>query len=178
MVEPVLNSYEKLFSDTYGEGYFDDIKQFILQNDLMDFYQKAREDPDLLLHFGFHYGILAIVAFCYCKLQVKTDINNVIGGYFKTINSTTPETIIVEDGTQKPVSGVGVPIIYSDSAKDGITFATIDKYTEARVKCMNYLLRMKKFSKYEIERVQYGKPRYMYQIVDKYVEHYQLLTSY
>jgi hypothetical protein len=140
----------------------------MVENDILDFYMKARNDPELLCHFGFHYGILSILAFSYCQLRVPLDISNTIGGYFKYINSETPEFIDTIEG--RKVAQQGVPIIHNASANDGIVFATIDKFTPERKKCMEFLLRMRRFSK-----VEQKKTKYIYTIVERYVQEYKLL---
>lgn len=170
-----MNQYEKEFAKVYGEDHFNDLYAFIQKNDILEYYKKARnsDDPMNLFHFGFHYGLVSIVAFCYCHLKLSLAIHEVIDGYFKMVDSTTPE-FIEQDGDRQ-MMGVGTPIIHNPGAKDGMIFATIDKYTKSREKCMNYLLRMIRFSKYMLERKNNKKSVYVYTVVDKYIDAYKLL---
>ena len=162
---------EKRFLEVYGESVFERIQEFILENDILDFYLKSRGTPRELFDFGFHYGIVEIVAFCYCYLKVPLDIHQVIGGYYKSIGSTADTT---DWDAKRPLGQNAVPV--HSGSKDGncgIVIGTIDKFTPLRVECIRYLLRMQKFSRY---RVQNGK--FIYTIVDKYVESYRLLEVY
>jgi hypothetical protein len=169
------NNYEKQFIEIYGIEKFYEIYNFIKENDILDCYNKARDNPIQLCRFGFHYGIISIVAFCYCGLKLSLNIHDEINGYFKTVNSTTPE--LIDNATNREIYSYGVPIIHSQGANDGICIATIDKFTPGRTQCMKYLLRMIRFSKYTI--VKNGptdKIKYSYKIVDKYINDYQLLA--
>jgi len=170
-----LNEYEKEFIQIYGMEYFIELAEFIKEHDIYEYYNKARNNPMDLLHFGFHYGIISIVAFCYCQLKLSLEIHEVVNGYFKSVNSTTPEFIEIGEGNRE-ISCISVPIIYSPGSKDGIVFATIDKFTTMRQKCMNYLLKMIRFSKVDLKKDK-KKYKYIYTIVDKYVQDYQLLYA-
>lgn len=164
--ENTLNSYEKKFIEIYGLYRFHEIYNFILSHNILDIYNKSHNTPDDLFHFGFHYGILPIVSFCYCVLRIPLEIHQVIDGYFKTINSTTPE-----NGNKHEI-----PLIHSPGAADGMVIATLDVYTANRSKCRDYLIRMIKFSKCErVKNNPNEKLKYIYTIVDKYIDSYHLL---
>ncbi len=167
MDEENLNKYEKLFIEVYGQNHFYEICNFIKENDIMDIYKKSRNEPEGLCHFGFHYGLITIVSFCYCKLKLSLQIHDVINEYFKFYNSTTRET-------NEKVFTLDAPIIHQPNANDGLLVSTLDKYTPERTKCMDYLLKMIKFSKCRISKEK-NKIKYVYTIVDKYIEHYRLL---
>jgi hypothetical protein len=167
-----LNKYEEEFVKIYGMDYFIELYEFIKENDIMEYYNKSRSTPMDLLNFGFHYGIISIVAFCYCQLKLSLEIHEVVNGYFKSINSTTPEFIEIGEGREMSI--ICVPIVHSPGSKDGIVFATIDKFTTMRQKCMNYLLKMIRFSKVNMKK-DGKKLKYIYTIVDKYIQDYQLL---
>lgn len=158
-----MNKYENEFIDTFGVNVFYDVWDYIKYHDLIDFYNISKSDPLDLFMFGFHYGIMPIIMFCYCKLKVTIDIDNVVNGYFKTINSTTLDN-----------NEIGASIIHSHGNKDGIILATIDKFTLARKACMKYIMSMKKYSKYIIQS-ENKKLKFMYTIVDRYVDEYNLL---
>jgi hypothetical protein len=169
-----LTDIEQEFIATLGVNVFYDVYEYIKYHEIIDFYNKARKSNDgkELCLFGVHYGILAIVVFCYCKLKVSLDIDNVTNGYFKTINSTTIE-VCDNDEMQ-----IGTPLIHGNY-RDGITLATIDKFTLQRSQCIQFLIRMKRFSKFVIEQnCIYKKQHYIYTIVDTYVDKYKLLESY
>lgn len=170
--ESALTIYEKQFIETYGQDHFNELFDFIKDNDIVDFYNKARNDPNDLCYFGFHYGLITIVAFCYCKLKLELDIHSITNGYFKQVNSSTIE-YHQEKNRQMAIN---TPVIYDPSAPDGIIFATIDKFTAKRVRCLNYLIKMIKFSRYKFKKeTAKEKLKYYYTIVDKYIEAYRLL---
>ena len=138
----------------------------------MEQYATARNSPMELCLFGFQYGLVEIVAFCYCSLKISLEINEVINGYFKIVNSTVPE-FCEKEGKYEKVE-IGIPILHQFQANDGLMISTLDKFTEGRRRCMNYLLRMKKFSKYSIQKKNH-QYSYWYRIVDKYISDYSLL---
>lgn len=162
---------EEKFLDVYGDSVFERIQEFIIASDILDFYLKARKTPRELFDFGFHYGIVEIVAFCYCTLRIPIDIHTTIGGYYKSIGSSADAT----DWDAKRPLGLSATPVHSESqdAKCGLIVGTIDKFTPLRVECIRFMIRMQKFSRY---RVQNGK--FIYTIVDKYIEPYRLLEVY
>ena len=171
---------EKRFIKIYGLEKFSLIKDFIIENDILDFYLKARNKAMDLFNFGFHYGIIEIVAFCYCSLKLPIDINGVIDGYYKLIESSV-EAIEIANGRE--VSVTQVPVETEKGTKQGIVIGTIDQatawmgFTESRLNCIKYMIRMQKFSKYKIIKGS-GNPKFIYQIVDKYVNSYKLLEVF
>jgi len=155
----VLTLLEQHFVDTYGEPVFNRIHQYIIDNDILDFYLKARDRPRDLFDFGFHYGIVEIVAFCYCVLKCPIDINEVIQGYYKSIDSSTE--------ISKNINAVPIE---SSGGQSGIIISTSDRFTPMRNKCIKFMIRMQKFSTYKVE-----KGKFIYSIVDKYIKLYRLL---
>jgi len=147
------------FIDTFGIKIYSNIKNYIIINDIMDFYMLHRNDVYSLLKFGFRYGLLPIVAFCYCVKKCKVYLNNLIGEFYINISSET-----ISDNTNATL------LTHDKNANDGITIITFDKYTINRNECAKYLVDMKKFSRYTLEQ---GK--FMYRIQDKYIEQYNLL---
>jgi len=179
-IENKLTTFETEFIEIFGIDKFEKVYDFMQHNNILDFYKKAKNDANDLFNFGVSYGILTIVAFTYCHCKIKVDIFETINGYFKHVNSTTPETpeTITENCQIKEVSRIGIPLIYNSHAKDGMVFATIDKYTKQRSQCIKYLTKMKQFSKYDIQTTKNNKNIFMYQIIDRYIEPYELLVCY
>lgn len=171
-----MNELELGFIKTCGQDVYDEITEYIIDNDILDFYMKARTTTMDLFNFGFHYGILPIVAYCYCKLKLPIDIHSTVSGYFKYVNSETPTTT-ESDASGKSMTGIGVELISNPHANDGIFFGTLDKYTKARTACMEFLLNMKKFSRVTIIR-QDKACNFIYTIVEKYVSEYHLLECF
>lgn len=162
---------EKRFLEVYDESVFNRIQEFILENNILDFYLKARKTPGELFDFGFHYGIVEIVAFCYCAIKLPINISETIKGYYKSIGSSADTT---DWDVKRPLGQNAVPV--HSGSKDGncgLIVGTIDKFTPLRVECVRYLLRMQKFSKYKVE-----KGKFIYTIVDKYIKSYRLLEVY
>lgn len=154
---------EQQFLDVYGSPTFERIQDFVLRNDILDFYLKSRHSSRDLFDFGLHYGVIEIVAFCYCHLKVSVDINNVVSGYYKAITSS-PDTIDSDEAT---------PVYSENGGNAGLIVGTIDKFTPSRLECIRFMIRMKKFSKYNVE-----KGKFIYTIVDKYVKSHRLLEVY
>lgn len=154
---------EQRFVDVYGEPVFQRIHQYIIDNNILDFYLKARNKPRDLFDFGFHYGIVEIVAFCYCVLKCPIDINEVIQGYYKSIDST--------DEISKDMNAV--PIQSSSGGQSSIIIGTSDRFTPMRRECIKFMIRMRNFSTYKME-----KGKFIYSIVEKYIKLYQLLEVY
>lgn len=166
-----LTPIEQQFLEVYSEPVFSRIQEFIVENDILDFYLKARKTPRDLFDFGFHYGIVEIVAFCYCTLRLPINIYATIGGYYKSIGSSADVT----DWEAKRPLGQNATPVHSGSkdGKCGIVIGTIDKFTPLRLETIKYLIRMQKFSKYKVE-----KGKFIYTIVDRYIEPYRLLEVY
>lgn len=186
------------FIEIYGQHVYDEIKEYIIKNEILDIYLVMKDKVETLFDFGFHYGIPEIVAFCYCIMKYEVDIPNVVQGYYKTITADEPE-LIENDPLGRPMMRSGVvPIETGLSDRDGITVASIDKFTQRRKKCIEYIIRMKKFSRSTIIRdtlpknltkieltckgefyynnLRTNKLKFMYKIVDKYIDDYQLLS--
>ncbi len=158
-----LTNFEKEFIELYGQSVLKKISTYIFDNEIQEAYLKSRDSPKTLFEFGLHYGILEIVAFCYCHLKCPININEEIQRYVSTLESS-PD--IFRDSSavfsREPlISGGGCT---------GITIRTLDKFTEKRNECIKFLIRMKRFSCYTVTN---GK--FLYQIVDKYVKPYRLL---
>lgn len=173
-MKPTLNVertvLEEKFLVVYGETVFARIQEFIIENDILDFYLKARKTSRELFDFGFHYGIVEIVAFTYCTLKIPIDINACIKGYYTSIGSSADAT---DWDAKRPLGMNATPVHTSNDGKCGLVVGTIDKFTPLRVETIRYLIRMQKFSKYRVE-----KGKFIYTIVDKYIEPYRLLEVY
>jgi hypothetical protein len=160
-----LTPFEERFIQIYGDKIFQTIRQSIVDDNIMEFYLKVR-DPKDLFDFGFHYGIPEIVAFCYCVLKCPIDIDREIQSYYKMIESS-PE--IVEMIGNRQLSLNSVPVS-SSGGRAGITVGSIDTFTKKRIRCIKYIIKIRKFSRYTVE-----KGRFIYRIVDRYVDSYRLL---
>jgi len=159
---------EHAFAEIYGADRLESLSEFIRIHDLTDQYLRIRDDPVELCTFGFQYGLVEIVAFCYCHLRIALDIRKVLDGHFKILNST----LLKDD--ERQITAFQVPLIYSKDSPDGLVITTLDEYTAGRRECLAYLTRMIRFSRYTITRR--GREfQYAYRVVDKYIEPYQLL---
>jgi len=159
-----MNNLEKDFIEVYGVSTFNKINQYIQDNDIYEYYMLAKKN-NTLFKFGFHYGILEIVSYCYCVLKIPIIIDEFIDDYYKTIDTSVESE-----------SNLEAPLINNMSANSGLTIAAWDKFTEKRNICAKYLIDMKKFSKYNIIRSK-RKCKFEYKIVDKYIKQYDLLKS-
>jgi hypothetical protein len=158
-----LNLIEHRFVQVYGHPCFHRISEFIQKHDLLDYYLKARQSPHDLFEFGFHYGIIEIVAFCYCVLECPIEITSIIQGYYQSLTSSPDQA--TNDLNAVPVETSG--------GRSGIIIGTLDKFTASRNECIKFMIRMQKFSRCKLTQ---GK--FVYQIVNKYVEQYRLLDVY
>ena len=168
-----MTQFEQHFQEVFGLDRFQELVNFIQLHDLLSQYQKVRNSPEELCRFGFQYGLIEIVAFCYCCLKISLDISDVINGHFKIVNSTIPE--FTENEFGRMITGFQESVLHRPSANDGLVMTTLDKFTEGRQKCLNYLLKMKKFSKFVIQKAG-SRYSYQYRIVDKYISAYNLLN--
>lgn len=148
---------ELQFNQIYGSSVTDKIKAFLINNELLPHYIKIKDNPDELLRFGVHYGIIELVAFCYCHLKCPVDISEIVSGYNITIYSS----LNIENKVA----------LETESANSKMSAVTIDKYTENRQKCISYLIDMKKFSK-----CKFINKKAIYTINPIYVEDYKLLN--
>lgn len=173
-----LTQYEKDFVKIYGLNDLFRIFEYMKGHDILDFYRKSRDDPTQLLDFGFHYGIIQIVAFCVCHLEVEFDILQTISGDYKIINSDIPE-VVDEDNQGRQMTRAGVPIIHTPSAPDGMIITAWDKFSPARNECLKYLVRMKTFSKRVPKTNEKTKRiQHFYKINPRHVKGYKLLDVY
>ena len=161
-----MNALEKEFLDIYGASTFQRVKQYIVDNDLEDCYNARKNTVETLLDFGYHFGILPIVSFCYVYKRHSVSIHNFIDNYYKEVSSVTD---CVEKGLKRDSFLSLVPAT-SGGENSRIIFGTTDKYTKQRLICTDYLIRMIKFSNYRVH-----KGKFLYSIVPKYIEHYRLM---
>ena len=168
-----MSDYEQKFIEVYGLERLKRLSVFMEAHGLIEKYQQVRASPIELCGFGFQYGLVEIVAFCYCHLKISLDIRQVVDGHFKIVNSTQPEfTELTPDGRE--VARLGIPTIHHFGAPDGMVIATLDEFTAGRRACLDYLLRMIRFSRYTITKD--GRAfHYLYRVVDKYIDSYRLL---
>lgn len=148
--------YEVEFIKVFGQKTFEKVQKYIVENDLVTAYMKAREDPQDLFKFAFHYGIIQIVSFCYCILKISVDIHEAIGGYHISIQSgdNSSTQVLAESG----------------GFNKGISISTMDKYTNKRNECIVYMEKVRRYSVYTKK-----DKKFLYQVKDKYIEDYQLL---
>ncbi len=112
-------------------------------------YQILKESGENLLsnvfQFSLEYGLLPIIKFLYQAKKVKYN--------FKWIEQYMD--------TPKPQSldtAIKIPIATGKSDKTRIKVQLMDKYSIRRIDCINYLLNMRKYSKYT-----YGDGNFYYQ---------------
>lgn len=116
----------------YTNNMYQKVQQYIIDYNLFEEYNKSVKDKDELLKFGYYYGILPIVAFCYCILKCEVDIDKFV---------------------KRPLD-----IKY-------------EKFKYRRQQCAEYLTNIKKYSRYTTKN-----NRFIYYIVEKYIEDYDLLN--
>lgn len=161
-----MNALEKEFQEIYGPAIFQRVKQYIVDNNLEDCYNAKRNTIETLIDFGYHFGILPIIVFCYVYKRHSLNIHSFIDNYYKEIESVTDS---VEKGPVRDSSLTLVPVT-SSGENSRLIIGTTDKYTKQRLICTNYLIKMIKFSNYRVE-----KGKFLYTIVPKYIEDYRLM---
>jgi hypothetical protein len=73
-----LTDLEREFIRVYGLEKFDDIKNFMIDNEIFDIYLIKRDNERELLLFGIKFGIIEIVTVCYCRTDMFFDLNKII----------------------------------------------------------------------------------------------------
>lgn len=138
------------FKEIYGEDMVNEIKMFIEENKLVDEFHIALQNNQELLNFGVKYGIYALVEFLYTRKNTAFNLNTIMD-YVNCIASDT--------------SGGVAAVSSSNTVNTRVNICKLDKYTEARNKCINFLLSMKIYSQYTFSNKQYiyrMNPKYMY----------------
>lgn len=169
-----MNEIETQFIKIYGKKTYEKIKNYVIDSDIGIYYDLCTKsgDPNDLFKFGFHYGILEIVAFCYCYLKIEANINDIISGYYSVFESENPISIEQDFDRNVYKGRTAVPTGYQ---RTKMIAATIDKYTVYRKKCIDYLINIRKYSKYNVSRSN-GKVIFSYQINEKHIEPNNLLN--
>lgn len=141
--------------DIYGPVMYQKVKTYIVDNDLEEHYNMAKT-PEQLLHFGYHFGVLPIVTFCYCYLRLRIAIHDFINNYYYSVSKNEANGLVA--------------VLETSSKGSNMTFHSDDKWARERALCTRYLVDMIKFSKYKVEN---GK--FIFRIVPKYIDQYHLL---
>lgn len=154
---------ELSFIQTFGQSTFDELVDFINDHGLMEEYQKAKVNPTELAYFAFKYGIIEILVFCYCSLKISLDFNDLIENHYNNISPKVENNMTVS--------------IRAGGSQNGLLISTLDSYSEGRLKCYKFLIRMKKFSTFKSRKIN-NKIHFLYEINPKWIEPYNLLTVF
>lgn len=151
-----LNQIEAEFVDNFGLEIASLTKNFIVEHGFDAEYRQASNNFSNLLLFGMKYGLVEIVAYCYCVKQVPVDIPSLIQQYTgKVENPIIPDNCVTVDGQRSSNISLGANLW--------------DRFSYQRQSCIQFLYRMIKFS-------HRFKNSNLYKIVPKYIEPYRLLT--
>lgn len=139
---------EELFIEDFGQEEYEKIQEFIFNNCLLSIYEKSRESSETLFYFGLDYGLLSLVIFCYCRLNIEIDIDESITRCTRCTRCT---------------HGTRCQNNHSDK--------TITN------RIIQFLERIKRYSQCKIIRKD-NKCHFLYSIVPKYLHQYKLLDFY
>jgi hypothetical protein len=139
------------FIEIFGNSKYEEIYQFLYQNDLIDQFLSIIDDLNLLFDFSLHYGILSLLQFLYQYKNVSYNYK-ILEKYVKSIN----QNINFDDPNL-------IPIISSPNENSRVNYQILDKFSIKRNLCIEYLIYMKKFSK-----MNYINNNYIYKYNKKY----------
>ena len=132
-----LTHLEKEFIKIYGIGKFDEIQNYMINNDIYDVYLLKRQlhQRELLL-FAIKFGIIEIAIITFCKSNIEFDLNKILCEFYHSDVSDT-------------ISDNNVPIVHNYANKDGWYIdLSWDKFSKNRQNVIAYLIKLKKFSKW------------------------------
>ncbi|MCJ7636416.1 MAG: hypothetical protein MUO21_02910 [Nitrososphaeraceae archaeon] len=142
------------FTEIYGQQCVNEIYDFMIENELLVEFEKIKNSKNDLFEFGVKYGIIEIVRFLYEQINVEYD-HNVILGFDTTLNSSTETTNSMV--TSQPIT--------TGSSNNKLTIQVLDKFSKNRNICINYLIRMKRYSKQRC-----SNKKFYYRFNRKYID--------
>ena len=125
------------FRDFYGQDKINQIYEYIIDNEILEEFEKVKNDKQALFSFAVKHGIFEIVKFLYERINIEYNINVILG-----FNSILESGKIA--GTN--ISSLSIPI-GTGSSNDRVNIQVWDKFTKNRNICITYLINMIKYSK-------------------------------
>ena len=142
------------FRNYYGDERINEIYGYIVDNELVDKFERIKNNKQELFNFAVKYGIVEIVKFLYERINIEYNLE-VITGFNSTLESG-------KNGSS--VSSSNVPIT-TGSSNDTIHIQVWDKFSKNRNICINYLINMIKYSKQRSSNKKFYyrfNPKYVY----------------
>ena len=129
----------KEFIDIKGEEIYEQIHEYLIDNDIYEEFQTIYPDVNKLFAFSIKYGIFDLMTFLYEDLNIEYNLN-ILQDYDGQINknsNTDPNKVLI-DG--------------SSSGKQGLNLRLEDKFSKNRNICIAYLMESRKWSKMNFEK--------------------------
>lgn len=121
------------FIALYGNNVYNGVCDYLIKYDIIDKFYDVYPNKQKLFEFAVHHGIIDIVKYLYEEENVCYDAT-ILSNYDKKLESNN------EGGLSASVS--------TGSSNTSANIQIIDKFTTKRNMCLNYLMRMRKYSKY------------------------------
>ena len=137
------------FREFYGHDVVDQIYTYLVENEIIDEFNNVKGNNDDLFGFAVRYGIFDIVKFLYERANIEYDHGLILG--FDTTLKSTPSS-----DTSNMTTG---------SSNDKVNVEVWDKFTRNRNICVNYLIRMKRYSKQRV-----SNKTFYYRFNSKYID--------
>jgi hypothetical protein len=122
------------FISEYGYEKYEQISNYIEENNLLDEYNFIKNNTQELFYFSIKYGIFEIVKFLYEDVNIEYD-NSILHQFSTVINSS-----------DIPNRSNSIPIT-TGSTNTKLNVQVVDKFTRNRNKCIHYLIYMYRYSK-------------------------------
>ena len=138
------------FIEIYGLDRYNKLVDYIVENNLVEEFNKAYMDKDKLFEFAVKYGMLDIVTFLYEYIRVSYNFNIVTGHNNKI--------------AEKELDPNAVPINALTDGSCGLNISFQDRYSKRRNECLRYLINIRSKSK-----MSFSNGNFFYRLSDKYV---------
>jgi hypothetical protein len=140
------------FTKIYGKRCTDGIYSYMIENDILNEFEKIIDKPTELFNFAVRYGIIEIVRYLYEQQNIEYDHDLILG-----FNTTLKSDVSTNQSTiNQPVT--------TGSSNDSLKLQIIDKFSRNRNICIKYLIDMKRYSSHRC-----NNKRFYYRFNPKYI---------
>ncbi|AYV82147.1 MAG: hypothetical protein Homavirus11_3 [Homavirus sp.] len=138
------------FNKIYGDQMCDNLFTYMLDNNIYDEFFDSYNNYNKLFKFGLRYGIFEIIEYLYVHKGVSYD-TSMFNEFYMNLSSCDEV-----DPNKVAIEGSGI--------HTGLHISKMDKYTKNRNQCINYLLKLRKYSVYK-----YVNKKHIYTFNKKYI---------
>jgi hypothetical protein len=134
-----LTQLENEFIKIYEHEKFEEIKNYMINNNIFDVYLIRRNNNRDLLLFAIKFGLMEIAIIIFCKTDDYYDLNKIFCEFYH-LNT-------LSKGMSEETEKSHVPIIYNFANREGwCVDLSWDKFSNNRKQVISYLNGLKKFS--------------------------------